>query len=64
MQPTLKAAWLNGLVVLDFNRKSPDHVESPSTIFVDTIRIPFSEDYFLHFSFPKTLKTVYISTRI
>jgi hypothetical protein len=34
-------------VILDFNRKSSDHIESFSPLFVGAIRIPFSEDPFL-----------------
>jgi len=36
--------------ILDFNRKSSDHIESVSQLFVGVVLNPFSENFFLNSS--------------
>ncbi len=38
---------LTSIVILDFNRKSSDFIESVSSLFVGVIRTPLLEDPFL-----------------
>ena len=32
---------LNSAVIIDFNRKSSDHIESPASLFVNSLILPF-----------------------